>query len=244
MSSSILFVFEGEKTEKQITNNLTRYFVNENINVQCAFCSDIYQLYDKIYADDDLDTFAVLKNRPQNIATLSSYKRSDFAEIYMFFDYDGHAPNACDEKLRDLLLFFDEETDTGKLFISYPMVEAIKHLSTDIVFKTLKVKAKENIGYKGKVSNECDINIRDLTAITKIQWLEIIAEHLKKMNYIVDNNYSLPTSYIPQVNIFDKQLEKYINVDSTVAVLSAFPVFIFDYYGFKKIASFLEDLKG
>jgi len=135
MSSTILFIFEGEKTEKQITDSLTKHFANENVNVQCAFCSDIYQLYDKIYNDDDLDTFALIKNRIQNKESLSSYSRSDFAEIYIFFDYDGHAPNANDEKINDLLLFFNEETDYGKLFISYPMVEAIKHLSSEIVFR-------------------------------------------------------------------------------------------------------------
>lgn len=240
MASSILFVFEGEKTEKQITDNLTKYFVNENVNVQCAFCSDIYQLYDKICADEDLDTFAVLKNRPQNIGLLSSYNRSDFAEIYMFFDYDGHIPTASDDKIRDMLIFFNEETDAGKLLISYPMVEAIKHISSSIVFQELKVKAKENINYKNKVSVECANEIRNLTTINKAKWLEIIDIHLKKMNYIVNDIYTLPKTYIPQLEIFDKQLEKYINVDLTVAILSAFPVFIFDYYGFDKISSFID----
>lgn len=241
MSNSILFVFEGQNTEKQVTENLTKYFVNENKNVQCAFCSDIYLFYDKIYADADLDTFAVLKGRPQNAGLLSSYKRSDFAEIYMFFDYDGHAPNASDEKIRDLLIFFNEETDAGKLFISYPMVEAIKHLSSSIDFKELKVKAKENINYKNKVHSECDISIRNLEALTKSMWLGIIDSHLKKMNHIVNNSFTLPISYIPQIDIFDKQLEKYIKVDLTVGVLSAFPVFVFDYYGYDYVNDLLAE---
>jgi len=32
MSNNILFVFEGEKTEKQIIDNLTKYFVNDDEN--------------------------------------------------------------------------------------------------------------------------------------------------------------------------------------------------------------------
>jgi len=51
------------------------------------------------------------------------------------------------------------------------------------------------------------------------------------MNHIVNNIFAFPTSQIPQIDIFSKQLEKYIKVDSKVAVLSAFPVFLFDYYG-------------
>lgn len=240
MSNTILFVFEGEKTEKQITDNLTQYFVNKNTIVQCAFCSDIYSLYEKLYADEDLDTFAVLKNRPQNSVILSSYNRSDFSEIYMFFDYDGHIPKANDNTIKDLLKFFDEETETGKLFISYPMVEAIKHISLKFDFKDLAVKAKENIRYKGIVNDQCQDHLKNLAVLTKDHWLEIMDFHLKKLNFIVNNHYSLPASHISQSVIFNKQLEKYIEVNSTVAVLSAFPVFLFDYYGLNKIVNFLN----
>ncbi len=46
MSNHILFVFEGEKTEKQITDNLTKYFINddENTIVQCAYCNNILNI--------------------------------------------------------------------------------------------------------------------------------------------------------------------------------------------------------
>ena len=241
MPSSILFVFEGKKTESKITNNLTQYFVNENVNVQCAFCAEIYQLYDKILDDEDLDVFSVLKSQPQNSAILSPYNRSSFAEIYMFFDYDGHAPNASDEKLRDLLHFFNEETDYGKLMISYPMVEAIKHLSPSIVFRDLKVSGKEKVEYKDMVNSEGDKKFQNLAVLTKGKWLEIISAHLKKLGYIVNDDFAIPTAYIPQIDIFNKQLEKYIDIDQTVAVLSAFPVFIFDYYGFEKIEEFIKE---
>ena len=55
------------------------------------------------------------------------------------------------------------------------------------------------------------------------------------MNFIVNDDFSLPKESISQSEIFDKQLEKYINIDSTIAILSAFPVFLFDYYGFQTI---------
>ena len=47
----------------------------------------------------------------------------------MFFDYDGHAPLADDEKIKELLILFNEETSFGKLYISYPMIEALKHIN-------------------------------------------------------------------------------------------------------------------
>jgi len=239
MANNILFVFEGEKTEKQITNNLTQYFINGNTIVQCAYCAEIYQLYRQISNDEDLDTFELLKEIPQNTQILSRYHRDDFAEIYMFFDYDGHSSLADDERLREALMFFNEETEFGKLFVSYPMVEALKHYSDSIDFMSLKVKAKENIGYKQMVDSESQNELKQITKYTKAIWVQLIELHLKKMNHIVNEDYSLPTKNTPQSGIFLNQLEKYINSDSTIAVLSSFPVFLFDYYGFEFISELI-----
>ena len=34
---------------------------------------------------------------------------------------------ADDSKIKEMLQFFDNETENGMLYISYPMVEAIRH---------------------------------------------------------------------------------------------------------------------
>jgi hypothetical protein len=59
----------------------------------------------------------------------------------------------------------------------------------------------------------------------------LIKTHVNKMNYIVNNSYSFPEGIIAQIHVFSKQLEKHINVDCTVSVLSSFPIFLHDYYG-------------
>ena len=231
MSTNILFVFEGERTEKQIVDSLQRFFVNENAIITCAYCGEIYQIYNEISVDEDLDTFNLLKERKQNIDLLKGYNRNDFAEIYLFFDYEGQSPKADDDKLKELLAFFDEETDKGKLYISYPMVESLKHISDYDTFKDSKVECKENINYKNIVSEEC---LNDLSGFKKYQfdtWKLLLKTHLKRMNYIVNDSYEFSQSIISQSDIFAKQLEKYIRIDSTVGVLNAFPIFVHDYYG-------------
>lgn len=233
--SNILFVFEGEKTEEQLVNSLTKFFFNEKTLVKCAFCAEIYQLHKAISTDDDLDTFTLLKEIPQNKEALNDFKRDDFAEIYLFFDYDGHSTLANDNSLKQMLELFSEETESGKLLISYPMVESLKHLSDKADFKLHKVKAKENIRYKKIVSSECDTEYLHFSKYSKETWKKIIENHLKKMNYIVNNQFDFPTDNYSQSIIFKNQREKYINIDSTIAVLSCFPVFVFDYYGSKTI---------
>ncbi|MCK5537204.1 MAG: hypothetical protein KAI79_10275, partial [Bacteroidales bacterium] len=97
MSNKILFVFEGLKTEKIIADSFTKCFPDKNFVVHCAYCTTVYNLYNKISKDEDLDTFSLLKEIPSNKEALESYNRNDFAEVYLFFDYDGHTSSASDE---------------------------------------------------------------------------------------------------------------------------------------------------
>jgi hypothetical protein len=50
MAEHILFVFEGEKTENQIANNLLSFFIKEEgkVVVKSAYKTDIYWLYSKL----------------------------------------------------------------------------------------------------------------------------------------------------------------------------------------------------
>lgn len=234
--SNILFVFEGERTEDQITDSFVKHFFNDKIVVTCAFCAEIYQLHRALSEDEDLDTFALLKEIPQNEKSLKEFNRDDFAEIYLFFDYDGHSTLASDDSLEKMLSIFNEETNLGKLFISYPMVESVKHYSTQIDFKFLKVKAKENIKYKNLVSQEADKIYLQFSKYTFEIWLDLISIHLKKMNYVILDNYIFPVENFEQAIIFENQRKKFIEVDSTVSVLSGFPIFIYDYFGHKKFS--------
>tara|TARA_B110000027_G_C16105459_1_gene295059 strand:+ start:1243 stop:1977 length:735 start_codon:yes stop_codon:yes gene_type:complete len=241
MQDKLLFIFEGASSEKEIMTSVTNHFTFNSSLVQCVFDADIYQLYKLISADEDLDTFTIIKNRFNNKNILDGYTRKDFAEIYLFFDYDGHDTFANDDSISDLLRIFNQETETGKLFISYPMVEAIKHLGEHVDFKNLKVKCKENIRYKKIAGEIAPHHLQPLKRFTRVAWCEILNEHLRKMNFIVNDNFVLPVEYTSQDVIFQNQLDKYINIDETVAVLSSFPIFLFDYYGFEKTSNFIND---
>ncbi len=231
MSNKILFVFEGQRAEGQVADNLRQYFMTEDTVIYSAYCREVYQLYRQVAEDEYIDVFVLLRELEQNKKHLSKFKRDDFAQIYMFFDYDGHATNADDSIIQELLDFFDEETSFGKLYISYPMVEAIKHQSEGKDYKDLRVQAKEKISYKALVHNDCDTKWSDITRYSFEQWKELIELNLKKMCYLVKDDYVLPRIPIPQLEIFHHQFIKYIKRDALVTVLSAFPIFLFDYYG-------------
>lgn len=241
MANKLLFVFEGQTTEKDILNSLTKFHLNENTVIHCAFCQDIYFLFDQLQQDEDLDLFMLLKEKPIN-KCLQGFGRDDFAEIYLFFDYDGHATKADDEKLKNLLELFNNETEIGKLYISYPMVEAYKHLHPEINFENVFVPAKENIQYKALVHKECHKDFGQNTSkLSDESWSNIIRAHLKKMNFIIHDSFELPQNLIPQNEVFDQQLKKYIQPTSTVGVLSAFPPMLLDYYGISTLYKKLKE---
>ena len=181
-----------------------------------------------------------MKSIPYNKEILKDFNRDDFAEIYLFFDYDGHSTLASDDKLEEMIEMFNEETDLGKLYISYPMVESIKHYSEGMDFKILKVPAKNNVKYKNLVSEEANKIYLQFSKYTLEIWQLLLRIHLSKMNYIVNDNYTLPETSFSQSEIFINQRKKYIDIDSTVAVLSGFPLFILDYFGISKLSEIIE----
>jgi hypothetical protein len=234
-------VFEGKKTEPLIMNNLKKYFLNENDTqiIKVIYGTVIYKLYKDFFIDgildENLDLFNLIKEdiQDENNNILEGITRDQVSEIYLFFDYDGHASNAKDDKIQEMLNLFDDETNNGKLYISYPMVEAIKHLKTGIDFQN--VIAESNPNYKQVVSKNCDHKLKDLSNLTKENWNFIIKEHSKKANFIVNDSFELPNKIIEQIKIFENQKTKYINVNNKVAVLSGFPLFLLDYYGVAKV---------
>lgn len=238
MHNYILLVFEGAKTEPEIFNNLKKYFLQEKTNtiVHGVYGSNIYSLYHKLKKDDDLEVFQLLKDTNP---TLSTINRNQVSEIYFFFDYDGHDTAATDDKLKEMIEVFYEETDNGKLYISYPMIEALKHIKSEINFKNLVVPAKENIGYKKLVSENNDECYKCLKTLSLENWKVLTDNHLRKLSFICTNKYEIPSNLIQQIKIFKYQKEKYIDTTNDIAVLSSIPIFLSDYYGINKIKEIL-----
>lgn len=67
----------------------------------------------------------------------------------------------------------------------------------------------------------------------KQNWEHLKKQNVEKANYLCKNLNTMPVSKedILQDKIFNSQVEKYVNTeDCRVAVLNAFPIFLFDYF--------------
>ena len=256
-----LFVFEGVRAESKYVDMLEQNFLGERVSVKCVYDAEIYQLYKVLKEEDaDFDLIELLKERnKENAELLRDYTRDSFAYIYLFFDYDAHSTLADDDKIEEMLDFFDNETENGLLYISYPMLEAIRHYKDMQSFKELTVKCKRancpykedcdevdaclnEPHYKNVSASECQPQLTNINKYTKEVWQELIRAHVSKMNYLVHDVFDLPIQIEPQSMIFSKQLEKHITHKCPkVAVLSAFPIYVLDYYGVETLKKKLEE---
>ena len=247
-----LFIFEGVKTESKLIEKLEHNFLGKTNSIKCVFDAEIYQLYRAIKEEKEfsIDIVSLLKERTaENAKILENYTRDSFAYIYLFFDYDAHSTLADDNKIKEMLSLFNDETEEGMLYISYPMVEAIRHFKDLESFKSLTVKCKrKNCPYKEECHNKEEClkephyksvaasdsrpQLSNVNSYTKTVWQELITAHLCKANALVNDAFTMPTSLISQEAIVSKQLEKHIcHKCPEVAVLSACPLYVLDYFG-------------
>lgn len=261
-----LFVYEGGSAEPKYVDKLEKNFLGERIAIKCVYDAEIYQLYRKMKDDDfAIDIVSILKERsPKNAEILKGYNRDSFAYIYLFFDYDGHSTMADDSKIKEMLQFFDNETENGMLYISYPMVEAIRHYKDMDSFQNSTAKCKRGKSYdkmKCPYKEECETldeclqephykplsasdnnpQLNNINHYNEEVWKTLIKAHVFKMNYLVNDSYSMPQNIEAQSTIFENQYTKYINHKCPkVAVLSAFPIYVLDYYGVEGLTKKLD----
>lgn len=275
----ILFIFEGGVREPALYKTMKYLFLSDSIkdDIIVSYCSNIYSLYQKMkdlaaFDDsvDSADIVAVLKeqlaNSPNQQDELAKIESSDsISEVYLFFDYDLKRIDELNKlsveeqnlQIKELLDYFDNETEHGKLFIDYPMVESIRYFKKELpdedyvtyvtdmfIGKAFKKEAAETfypslqfITFNLNKSNELKIPLNkekelDLDKINRVKtnWLFIKELNVKKANYICSGTNDFPETKdkINQQNIFTGQIEKYLP-DGKIAILNSFPLFLYEY---------------
>lgn len=253
----ILFVFEGKRREPDIFRTLEYLYFPKEQSIICSFGNNIYELYRQMQELDGAgDIVSILreqnKNNPDSPFT-SETKSSDYSEIYLFFDYDFQNRNLTQEEmnrqLSEMLDLFNDETDNGKLYINYPMLEAIRYTKElpDAHYYEYTVSRTDchDIGFKDLAQRFSAYGSLDFIVLNfhspprqnKIDqvgrnWTMLKEQNTIKANYICNNRLNTPLDKesISQKRIFDAQLSKHLLPKAEVSILSAFPLFIFDYF--------------
>ncbi|MBR4660940.1 MAG: hypothetical protein IKO77_05895 [Bacteroidales bacterium] len=253
----ILFVFEGKRREPDIFKTLEYLFFPERQTIVCSFGNNIYDLYRQLKAlDGSGDIISILREKykdnpdsPFNPKT----KSSDFSEVFLFFDYDFQNRNLTidqmNRQISEMLELFNDETDNGLLYINYPMTEAIRytkdlpddHFSDYSVSRTdCHDKGFKNIAQQFSAYGSLDFIVLDFrrspserrVSYVRQNWALLEQQNVLKANMICNGELVIPVdkSTISQQRIFESQLSQFILPKEEVSILSAFPLFNFNYF--------------
>lgn len=250
----ILFIFEGDEREPRLYRTMERlYFPKKNDNIICSFGNNIYDLYKELMEyDGDGDVVSVMRERlaTRGDSTLNGIRSSDISEIFLFFDYDFQNSHlsleVINQRLEVMLALFADETENGKLYINYPMIESIRYTKelpdTDYVnyavsreqckdFKRLArdfsaYTSLDHILFKDGVTptKEKYIKVKD-------NWQYLKQMNVSKANQLINGANTMPKdkSAINQLAIFRRQISLFVKPNKRVAILNSFPIFIYEY---------------
>ena len=251
-----LFVFEGAKREPAIFRTLESVFFKKTERIVCVYGTSFLDLYKRMRSTDfELDIVSILREKFQDREEspfTSEDKVSDFAQVFLFFDYDCQQIDVHDEKalavfngqLRELLDYFDDETEHGKLYINYPMSEAIRYTKAlpDEGYASYTVSLDRCADFKSMahdfsyygsldfiVAHKCPTH-DELRAIAN-NWVMLVEQNLSKACKITDKwNVAGSKTMVDQRVIFDTEVAKFILPQSNLSILAAFPLFLNDYF--------------
>lgn len=253
-SAKVLVILEGERPEGNVLARLQRAFPEELSDLsedllKVVYTSNVYALYDALKDDDGfLDVVEVLKERFPLDSVLQNLNRDDVSQIFLFFDLDIHGrvlEDAC-KHLSELVNFFDNETENGKLYLSYPMVESINICdeATGLLSenrKLFKIDACHNDGFK-KFVNELNRDSKSICrANSRENWSKICKANYEKARWLMGRSADKLETVLDEMSqpsILGFQ-EKWILGEQAVATLSAFPFFMLEYLGPQNVMKIL-----
>lgn len=192
----ILVISEGP-TEKKLIQRLFKTFSVRPVTI-VTFKTNIYRLYDLYEAQgqpyEDLDLISVLRSDPSRdfkvpeIEALSDSRR--YTDIFLIFDFDPHVQGYSAQKILKLMGHFSDSTDTGRLYINYPMVESFQHMvlpskstaQTEVEFFRRNFEMANLTDYKKSVGEE---GFQLSSQLTEGDYARVIRAHARKASSLV-----------------------------------------------------------
>lgn len=227
MKSKILLIVEGELSEPRILGSESHgllSLIGSDYEI-VAFANPIYELYEAYKNGEYDDLVSYLRIEKGLKIDDNILSKNAFSAVYLIFDFEPQDHKYSDGKIKDLLSIFNNETELGKVYINYPMVEAYYDLETlpDLKYNEKTVNLE---GLNGK-KNKKQVNTTTCLKKNKIT--------NKDLCYIIMHNYNkakLITNskdkYINHIDILNSQL-KLKKEKNEIYVLSTLPFLVIDY---------------
>lgn len=208
-----LFVVEGEHEKDNLFNLILKCFPEIDIDIDniIVYGTNIYNLYQDIvneygvdWKDNDVD-LPYLVSSKKGISP--PYKKRDFNNILLVFDYERHHPRFDEAEITALQTYFNDMAGTGQLYLNYPMIESYRHFKTlpDPDYEFYSECSSMEIGniYKNK-TQEVFTFVHSIVSFPKT------LKHQLKTRFDVANDVLIETcvSSLLEINRSESLLEK------------------------------------
>ena len=228
----ILMLVEGAKTDVRLMKHLLNIYGLDDGHEIVSYNTNIYTLYRQMFSEHDPDAYdllQVLKAREKDPKKKAIFDQS-FSDIIRVFDLDPQDPEFSEEKIREMVAYFRESSDMGKLYLNYPMVESFYHMKTipDPKYYTYTVSLFDlrTHQYKQQVSRFTGDQRK--FAQTKAECSAVIRQNIEKSKRLTgqeERNINLPPN---QEEILNVQMT-FFEETELIQVLCTCPFYIVDY---------------
>jgi len=231
-AKNILLVSEGS-TDKVLFEKINGIFFNNNLSFFIVR-SSIHALYNTLKRDEFTDTVKVLKEMTSDNND-RAVLNNNFFSIYLIFDFDPQ-DSAYDRKhLTAMLDFFSNETEMGKLYLNYPMLESFyDHSNFNLDEYINRVVPKEDLGQYKKLVNKrgCKIKLCDYSKRTFNKTIKL---NLLKASLLILDKKDLPAFAVYQEQVNQKNIfmiqDHHLRNKKTVSILNTSVFLVVDYLG-------------
>ncbi len=233
-TSKILVLVEGAKTDLRVLYHLLHiYGIDKNHEV-VSYNTNIYVLYKQMFDDKDpasMDLLQLLKEKERDPEKKKIFN-VHYSDIILVFDSEPQDSQFSSKKILEMMQYFTESSDMGKLYLNYPMVEAFYHMKSipDKNYNDYIVSLNELTEgtYKQRVNKENRNHNYSKFAIDREECNIVIRQNLEKAWYIYEKGRREDIIQPDSIEVLRKQLLK-LEHEKVVSVLCTCAFYIVDY---------------
>ena len=158
-----------------------------------------------------------------------------YSDILLIFDLDPQDPAFTADKILEMVSFFVESSDMGKLYLNYPMVEAFYHMKDipDAAYDSYTATLEElrNRKYKERVNRENRNHDYSKFATTKEECSTVIRQNIDKAWLLAETERVVDgiVQILPDAGAVLKAQLKKMEEEQLVSVLCTCVFYIADY---------------
>ena len=187
-----------------------------------------------MFRDDDpetLDLLQVLKEHEKDEERKKIFEER-YSDILLIFDLDPQDRLYSAEKIQQMLEYFNESSENGKLYINYPMVESFYHMKSipDPNYNSYTVSMQElrERTYKSRVQKESWRHDYRKFAQSREECNSVIIQNIEKA-LTITNNPVFDGASPPQASEIIKVQSLKLQHENCLYVLCTCGFYIFDY---------------